>query len=40
MFELDAMNFFRTPRDKLRCGMRACEMLSLAVGEIFTSRKQ
>lgn len=39
MFELDGMNFFKTPRDKLRCGMRACELLSLAVGDILRQRK-
>lgn len=38
MFELDGMNFFKVPREKLRCGMRACELVSLAVGDILRSR--
>lgn len=39
MFELDGMDFFRSPREKLRCGMRACELLSLAVGDILRQRR-
>ncbi|EPY20357.1 hypothetical protein AGDE_14720 [Angomonas deanei] len=38
MFELDAMNFFKSPRDKLRCGMRACELLSLALRDVLNKR--
>ncbi|KAG5464315.1 hypothetical protein LSCM1_00497 [Leishmania martiniquensis] len=39
MFELDGMDFFKSPREKLRCGMRACELLSLAVGDILRQRR-
>lgn len=38
MFELDGMDFFKSPREKLRCGMRSCELLSLAVGDILRQR--
>ncbi|KPI89006.1 hypothetical protein ABL78_1890 [Leptomonas seymouri] len=40
MFELDGMSFFKSPREKLRCGMRACELLSLAVGDILRQRRK
>lgn len=40
MFELDGMNFFKSPREKLRCGMRSCELLSLAVSDILRSRQE
>ncbi|KPA81529.1 hypothetical protein ABB37_03875 [Leptomonas pyrrhocoris] len=39
MFELDGMDFFKSPREKLRCGMRACELISLAVGDILRQRR-
>ncbi|KAI5691525.1 Vacuolar sorting protein 9 [Leishmania braziliensis] len=39
MFELDGMDFFKSPREKLRCGMRSCELLSLAVGDIIRQRR-
>ncbi|CBZ26325.1 conserved hypothetical protein [Leishmania mexicana MHOM/GT/2001/U1103] len=40
MFELDGMDFFKSPREKLRCGMRSCELLSLAVGDILRQRRE
>ncbi|CAG9584014.1 conserved hypothetical protein [Leishmania major strain Friedlin] len=40
MFELDGMDFFKSPREKLRCGMRSCELLSLAVGDILGQRRE
>ncbi|KAG5490621.1 hypothetical protein JKF63_00742 [Porcisia hertigi] len=39
MFELDGMDFFISPREKLRCGMRAYELLSLAIGDILRQRR-
>jgi hypothetical protein len=39
MFELDGMDFFKSPREKLRCGMRSCELLSLAVGDVLRQRR-
>ncbi|GET93564.1 hypothetical protein, conserved [Leishmania tarentolae] len=40
MFELDGMDFFKSPREKLRCGMRSCELLSVAVGDILRQRRE
>ncbi|CCW69893.1 unnamed protein product [Phytomonas sp. Hart1] len=39
MFELDGMNFFKSPRDKLRCAMRASELLSLIIGNVLLTRQ-
>lgn len=40
MFELEAMKFFKSPREKLQCGVRALEMLQNILTDVLRERKE
>ncbi|EKF29691.1 hypothetical protein MOQ_006511 [Trypanosoma cruzi marinkellei] len=40
MLDLEGMNFFKTPREKLRCAVRACEGLAKAVSAALAQKKK
>ncbi|ESS68302.1 putative MCAK-like kinesin [Trypanosoma cruzi] len=40
MLDLEGMNFFKTPREKLRCAVRACEGLAKAVSAALVQKKK
>lgn len=40
MFELEAMNFFKSPRDKLRCAVRAWNQVADAVSAVLAQKKK